>query len=63
MNASFMRENHWTVGNGESLNTTNILDWANIWADRGGGDIPRFVEAKPGDTAEIRVLFNGRLLV
>ena len=59
LNASFLREKGWTVGIGESMNTVNILDWANIW-NKKAPEIPTFVVAKPREPAEIRVLFNGK---
>ena len=51
---------HWTVRNGEPINKDIILSWANEWHVKGGGLIPRFVEAKPGTNAQIRVKFNGK---
>ena len=50
----------WTVGNGAQMNKENILAWANVWSQKGDGCIPRFVEAKPGEEAQIRVKFNGK---
>ena len=48
----------WTIGDGQTMNTDTILHCANTWSDLGGGKIPRFIEAKPGETAQIRVSFN-----
>ena len=50
----------WTVGNGAPMNKENILAWANVWYEKGDGLIPRFVEAKPGEAAQIRVKFNSK---
>ena len=52
----------WTVGDGQHMNTDTILRYANTWSDMSGGKIPRFVEAKNGETAQIRVSFNGMLV-
>ena len=51
----------WTVGNGAPMNKTNILEWANRWHQRGGGNIPRFEEANPGVEAQIRIKFNSKI--
>ena len=50
----------WTCGDGEAMNTANILSWANEWSLKGEGKIPRFVPARGGGS-EIRVWFNGKL--
>ena len=50
----------WTVGNGAPMNKENILAWANVWNQKGGGLLPRFVEANPGQEAQIRVKFNSK---
>ena len=52
----------WTCGDGEHLNTANILGWANEWNLRGEGKIPLFRIAKPGNPAQIRVSFNGIII-
>ena len=51
----------WKVGNGEQMNIKNILDWANVWNQKGDGKIPRFEEAK-GRPSEIRIQFNGKIM-
>ena len=48
----------WTIGDGQPMNTDTILRHANTWSDMGGGKIPRFVEVKHGEMAQIRVSFN-----
>ena len=46
----------WTCGDGEAMNTTNILGWANKWSLKGEGKTPRFAR---GGASQIRVWFNG----
>ena len=48
----------WTIGDGQPMNTDTIIRYANTWSDMGGGKIPRFIEAKHGEQAQIRVSFN-----
>lgn len=50
---------NWTCGDGEAMNSTNILGWANEWSLKGDGKIPKFVKAK-GGASQIRVSFNGK---
>ena len=60
LRVSFMSPvpSHWTVGHGAQMNKENILGWANTWCLKGDGQLPRFVEAKPGEDAQIRIQFN-----
>lgn len=53
---------NWTY-KGSGLNLGNIEQWANIWHDRGGGQIPEFQFVVAEDApSDVRVMFVGKFV-
>lgn len=50
----------WTFENGEPVKTMDILIWANEWGESLQDQIPRFMEAKLGESVEVCIQFNSK---